>query len=39
MTYFSLEGESVINRPQTAAQRLTEFLSTGLLSLMDYLNP
>lgn len=39
VTYFSLEGESVINRPQTAAQRLTEFLSTGLLSLMDYLNP
>ena len=39
VTYFSLEGESVINRPQTAAQRLTEFLSTSLLSLMDYLNP
>ena len=39
VTYFSLEGESVINRPQTAAQRLTEFWSTGLLSLMDYLNP
>lgn len=39
MTYFSLEGESVINRPQTVAQKLTEFLSTGLLSLMDYLNP
>lgn len=39
VTYFSLEGESVINRPRTAAQKLTEFLSTSLLSLMDYLNP
>lgn len=39
VTYFSLESESVINRPQTAAQKITEFLSTGLLSLMEYLNP
>ena len=37
--YFSLESESVINRPETAAQKITEFLSTGLLSLMEYLNP
>lgn len=39
VTYFSLERESVINRPETAAQKITEFLSTGLLSLMEYLNP
>ena len=39
VTYFSLESESVINRPETAAQKITEFLSTGLLSLMEYLNP
>ena len=39
VTYFSLESESVINRPETAAQRLTEYLSTGLLNLMEYLNP
>lgn len=39
VTYFSLESESVIQRPETAAQRLTEFLSTSLLSLMNYLNP
>ena len=29
VTYFSLESESVINRPETAAQKITEFLSTG----------
>lgn len=39
VTYFSLESESVINRPETAAQKITEFLNTGLLSLMEYLNP
>lgn len=39
VTYFSLESESVINRPETAAQKITEFLSTSLLSLMEYLNP
>ena len=39
VTYFSLESESVINRPETAAQKITEFLRTGLLSLMEYLNP
>ena len=39
VTYFSLERESVINRPETAAQKITEFLNTGLLSLMEYLNP
>lgn len=39
VTYFSLESESVINRPETTAQKLTEFLSTSLLSLMEYLNP
>ena len=39
VTYFSLESESVINRPQTTAQKITEFLSTGLLSPMEYLNP
>ena len=39
VTYFSLEEQSSIQRPETAAQRLTEFLNTGLLSLMDYLNP
>ena len=39
VTYFSLESESVITRPETAAKKITEFLSTGLLSLMEYLNP
>lgn len=39
MTYFSLESESVINRPESPAQQITEFLSTSLLSLIDYLDP
>lgn len=39
VTYFSLESESVINRPESPAQQITEFLSTSLLSLMDYLDP
>ena len=39
VTYFSLESESVIHRPESPAQRITEFLSTSLLSLMDYLDP
>ena len=30
---------SVINRPESPAQQITEFLSTSLLSLMDYLDP
>ena len=34
------ESEIVFaNRPETAAQKITEFLNTGLLSLMEYLNP
>lgn len=39
VTYFSLESESVINRPESPARQITEFLSTSLLSLMDYLDP
>ncbi len=39
VTYFSLESESVINRPESPAQQITEFLSTSLLSLIDYLDP
>ncbi len=39
VTYFSLESESVINRPESPARQIAEFLSTSLLSLMDYLDP
>ena len=39
VTYFSLGGESVIRRPETASQKIGEFLSTGLLTLMNYLDP
>ena len=39
ITYFSLENDATIQRPESAVERLTEFLTTSVLSLADYLNP
>lgn len=39
ITYFSLETESSIQRPESTTERITEFLTTGMMSLADYLNP
>ncbi len=39
ITYFSLENDTAIRRPESAAERITEFLNTSVLSLADYLNP
>lgn len=39
ITYFSLEGNSAIRRPESKTKQITEFLTTGMLSLMDHLNP
>ncbi len=39
ITYVTLESESTILRPETGFERFSDFLSNGLLSLMDYLDP
>ena len=39
ITYFSLDNGDMIHRPESAVERITGFLSTGALSLADYLNP
>ncbi|WP_418667574.1 cell division protein FtsL [Allofournierella sp.] len=39
ITYFSLDGESSIRRPDSTAKRITEFLTTSVLSLAEYLDP
>lgn len=39
ITYFTLDNDNAILRPKSTATRLTEFLTTGMLSLADYLNP
>lgn len=39
ITYFSLENEETIRRPESTVKKIAEFLTTGVLSLADYLNP
>jgi len=39
VTYFTLEGESKVDKPESGTQKLAGWFESGLLSLMENLDP